>query len=217
MSIEDQVAPDIVEKWLGGWSLSRSLPLPVAFQSGFRVKVGYPQQRARYVFPKISTDLIRLSERIHTPWVFLKVCAAPRELTRVIPHRWVLQPPGYMMHCLHRMHIPEIPLPPDYTLIVESNVPSVYVARIFTKNGAPASTGRVVLVNDLAVYDRILTDDNHKRKGLATVVMKTLEERAVANGVVKNFLVATGEGQLLYQSLGWELYSPYTSVVIPGV
>ncbi|MBZ4191835.1 GNAT family N-acetyltransferase [Niabella beijingensis] len=212
----DQVAPDIVEKWLSGWSLSRALPLPVPFQSGFRVDVGHQQQRARYVFPRLDIAFIRLSERINTPWIFLKVCATPDQVKHVVSHKWVLQPPGYMMHCLHRMLIPDLRLPPGYTLTTARQSSAVYIVRVVTQSGESASIGRVVLVDDMAVYDRILTGENHRRKGLATIVMKALEELALAKNAFKNFLVATDEGQFLYRSLGWELYSPYTSVVIPG-
>ena len=88
--------------------------------------------------------------------------------------------------------------------------------KIITENGEFASIGRVVIVGDLAIYDRIFTESNHQRKGLATMVMKELEQIALSKGVFKNFLVATEEGRPFYQSLGWELYSLYTSIVIPS-
>jgi GNAT superfamily N-acetyltransferase len=79
-----------------------------------------------------------------------------------------------------------------------------------------ASIGHLVIVGELAVYDRISTEENHKRKGLATLLIKELEKIAVSKNVRNNFLVATEEGRLLYQTLGWEVCSLYTSVVIPS-
>lgn len=84
-----------------------------------------------------------------------------------------------------------------------------------TKNGELASAGRIVIVDDLAVYDRISTEENHKRNGLATFLIKELERIAISKNVYKNFLVATEQGKLLYQSLGWKVCSLYTSFVIP--
>ncbi|ULT26006.1 GNAT family N-acetyltransferase [Sphingobacterium sp. E70] len=84
-----------------------------------------------------------------------------------------------------------------------------------TKDGELASIGRLVIVDDLAVYDRISTEENHKRKGLATFLIKELEQIALSKNVHRNFLVATEQGKLLYQSLGWKICSLYTSVVIP--
>jgi hypothetical protein len=46
--------------------------------------------------------------------------------------------------------------------------------------------------------------------------MKQLEQIALSKEVSQNFLVATEEGKSLYESLGWELYSLYTSIVIPS-
>jgi hypothetical protein len=38
--MEKCISPEIIEKWLTAWSLSRELPLPVTFKSGFKVDVG---------------------------------------------------------------------------------------------------------------------------------------------------------------------------------
>lgn len=94
------------------------------------------------------------------------------------------------------------------------NYNSTFVIRILTENNEVASEGRVVIIDDLAIYDRIITNSNHKRKGLASFLMKELENIALSKGVFKNFLVATQEGKSLYESLGWELYCFYTSIVI---
>ncbi|WP_167443745.1 GNAT family N-acetyltransferase [Chryseobacterium elymi] len=36
--------------------------------------------------------------------------------------------------------------------------------------------GRIVLVDNMAVYDRIVTAENHQRKGIATCLMHELEK-----------------------------------------
>jgi hypothetical protein len=113
------------------------------------------------------------------------------------------------------MIIKDIPLHNDYTLSIEE-YNSTYVVKVVAQNGNLASIGRLVLVDDLAIYDRISTAIDHRRNGLARFLMKELQKIAVSKGVIKNFLVATEEGRLLYQSLGWELYCLYTTIVIPG-
>ncbi|WP_288375666.1 GNAT family N-acetyltransferase, partial [uncultured Chryseobacterium sp.] len=62
----------------------------------------------------------------------------------------------------------------------------------------------------------IITEKNHQRKGLATFLLKELEKIALSRGVTNNLLVATEEGKLLYETLGWKLYCLHTSVVIPA-
>lgn len=213
--MQNNISKDIIEKWLKGWALSRELPLPVIYRSGFKVDVGHEKQKVRYVFSELNDDFIHLASSIDEPWVFLKVCASPDELKDYVPSKWEIQPQGYMMSCLHPMKFSNGSLPNEYKLEFD-NYNSTFVVRIVTQNGELASIGRVALVDDIAVYDRISTESDHRRKGLASFLIKELEKIALSKGVFKNFLVATEEGKLLYQSLGWEVYSLYTSVVIPG-
>ncbi|KIA92302.1 GNAT family acetyltransferase [Flavobacterium sp. KMS] len=205
---------NIHKNWLKAWSLSRKLPLPVKYKSGWMVDVGYKNQKKRYVFPELNDDFIQLSETIDEPWIYLKVCASPDELRDKLSEKWVIQPQGYMMSCFKQMSFPKGSLPNKYKFEFES-YNSTFVVRIVTNDGELASIGRVVLVDDLAIYDRISTEANHRRNGLATFLMNELEKIALTNNIHNNFLVATEDGKYFYQTLGWELYSPYTSVVIP--
>src|ERR1044072_171723 len=93
------VSPDLLAKWLKAWALSRKLPLPVKYKSGFKVDVGNEKQIARYVFPELNDDFIHLSQSIKEPWIFLKVCASPDEINGLVSNDWKFQPQGYMMHC----------------------------------------------------------------------------------------------------------------------
>jgi hypothetical protein len=82
------VSRDLIEKWLKGWSLSRELPLPIRFKSGFKVNVGYDRQKSRYVFPELNKDFIQLSEAVNEPRIFLKVCSASDEVKRCVAEKW---------------------------------------------------------------------------------------------------------------------------------
>lgn len=212
--MENSISLDILEKWLCAWTLSRELPLPSKFKSGYKINVGYEKQKVRYVFLELNDDFIKLLETINETWVFLKVCAPSEEVKNKISGRWVVQPQGYMMSCVSPMNIPGKCLPQGYQIEFTSSG-STSIVKIMTKNGELASIGRLVIVDGLAVYDRIFTEENHKRKGLATILMGELEKIAVSKNTYRNFLVATEQGKLLYQTLGWEIFSPYTSVVIP--
>ena len=209
----DSISKDIIEKWLKAWSLSRELSLPVPYKSGFKVDVGLENQKSRYVFTELNEDFIQLSKEIDEPWVFLKACASAKEIDGKVSDAWKIQPQGYMMCCFSPMNIASTKLNEEYKLKFE-NYNSTVVVRIVTKNGELASEGRVVIIDDLAIYDRIKTENTHKRKGLATFLMKELENIALSKGVFKNFLVATEEGKSLYETLGWNLYCLYTSMVL---
>lgn len=210
----DFIDPYIVETWLKGWSLSRSLPRPVKSGSGFSVDVGWPQQKTRYVFPAFTEEFTTLANTIVEPWVFLKVCAPPEKIKDTLPSRWVIQPPGFMMTCFKPMPSPKTGLSNEYILEVENELP-VSMAKVLTTNGDIAATGRLVFVDDFVIYDRIETDALHRRRGLATIILKALENIAISRGKTKGILVATTAGKALYDTLGWTLYTPYTSVVIP--
>lgn len=213
--MENSISSDIIEKWLSAWALSRELPLPTKFKSGYKVDVGYEKQKARYVFAELNDDFIQLTKTIHETWVFLKVCAPPEDVINIIAGKWEIQPQGYLMSRTSPMNIPKINLPDNYIVEFEF-YNSTTLIKIMTKDRELASTGRVIIVNDLAVYDRISTEENHKRKGLATYLIAELEQIAISKNVYKNLLVATEQGKLLYQSLGWKVCSLYTSVVIPS-
>lgn len=208
-----KVSHDILEKWLTAWSLSRKLPLPVKYKSGFKVEVGEEQQKERYVFSELNEDFIELSQQIEEPWVYLKVCNSPDEIKKVVPEKWKIQPPGYMMSCFGSMKTYDSHLCAGYKIEYEE-YNSTTAIKIMTQGGELASIGRIVLVDDLAVYDRIVTEEVHQRKGLATFLMWELEKIALSKGVYHNFLVATEEGKALYESIGWKLYSDYTSIVL---
>lgn len=203
----------ILHKWLKGWALSRELPLPIKYKSGYMIDVGYENQKKRYIFTELNKDYIQLSKSIDEPWIYLKICSAPDNLKGILSDKWVIEPQAYMMTCFKKMNFSNNNLLDGYRLEFD-NYNSTFVVRIVSKNGELASIGRVVLVDDLAIYDRISTEENHQRKGLATILMKELEKIALVNKVYNNFLVATEEGKSLYLSFGWEIYSLYSSAVI---
>ncbi|SIR63808.1 MULTISPECIES: GNAT family N-acetyltransferase [Chryseobacterium] len=213
--MKDKVSSKIVESWLKGWCLSREVSFPLPYKSGFYVNVGDEKQKERFVFPELNDDFFQHAHSIDDPWIYLKVSASPDEFIHRIPERWKLQPQGYMMTCFHPMNFAEMNLAEGYHLEF-SEYNTTFVVRIVAENGEQASIGRVSLIDDVAVYDRIITETNHQRKGLARFLLKELEKIALYKGFSNNLLVATEEGKLLYETLGWKLYCLHTSVVIPS-
>ncbi|VFA40956.1 GNAT family N-acetyltransferase [Chryseobacterium indologenes] len=206
---------EIVEKWLKGWCLSREVSFPVQYKSGFYVFVGDEKQKERYVFPEPDEDFFQLTRSIDEPWVYLKVNTPPEEWIQRIPEKWELQPQGYLMTCFQPMNFGTISLANGYHLEF-SEYNSTYVVKAVAENGEQASIGRVSLTDDVAVYDRIVTEVKHQRKGLASFLLKELEKIALSKGFFNNLLVATEEGRLLYETLGWKVYCLHSSIVIPN-
>lgn len=215
MIVKPEVSEGIVEKWLRAWSLSRDLPMPEKYASGYRVNVGAPKQKVRYVFPELNNDFFSLAKTVDESWVFLKVCAPYEQFRPLIPEHWIVQPQGYMMYCNSRMNFGNSVLPDGYSLDIQRCSPEKCIVRIAYEN-KEAAIGTLIIVDGIAVYDRIVTQERHRRKGLARKIMAVLEDMALSEGIQYNFLVATEQGRSLYESLGWKLYSIYTSVVIPS-
>jgi GNAT superfamily N-acetyltransferase len=207
--------PRVVEAWVTGWALARETPPPVRDSGGFRVDVGWPQQRVRYVFPNLSEGFRRLAGTIVDPWVFLKVCAPPEAMRTLLPPRWVIQPLGFMMTCSGAMKAHAAALLERYTLDVLEDLP-VPMARVVTPYGEVAASGRVALAGEFAIYNRVETHPDHRRRGLGRAVMMALEKIANARGVRQGVLVATADGRALYESIGWRMHSLYSTAVIPG-
>ncbi|MFZ6876548.1 GNAT family N-acetyltransferase [Undibacterium sp. Di27W] len=208
-----QANPALLEHWLKGWALARGTPLPVAEHGGWRVDVGWPEQKARYVFPGMLPGIADLAHSISEPWVFLKACMSPAALRAILPAHWVIQRPGYLMTLATRM--PEAnALPAGYALDITLAQPMCTV-QVLTADGEVAASGRIVLVDGLAIYDNIATQVAHQRRGLGRVVMTQLEAIATQHGIKDGVLVATPEGRALYTSLGWDLHTLYSTAVIP--
>jgi GNAT superfamily N-acetyltransferase len=179
------------------------------------VDIGWPQQRVRYVFSRSSKALQSLAETIVDPWIFLKVCAAPEVMQMLLPPLWIIQPLGFMMICTAQDRKQDVSLSNAYTLNL-TEAPTVTVAKVLTANGEIASIGRVVFGDDFAIYDRIETHNDHRRRGLASTVMNRLQSAALVRGNTRGVLVATADGRALYKTLGWRLHSLYATAVIPG-
>ena len=75
---------------------------------------------------------------------------------------------------------------------------------LVTFDGEPAARGSVAVVDDLAVYDRIVTEPRFRRRGLGTYVMRALTAVALEHDADAGLLVTTAEGLELYRYLGWE-------------
>ncbi len=209
---------DIFMAWIRGWALTREVAPPVPHVDGFRIDVGIPRQVARYVFAQPSPTLGALGTSIATPWVFLKACATADELRSLLPLPWKLQPDGFMLVCGDAPFKGSTALPAGYTLHVDDDGARTRRAHVavHAPDGALAASGHLALDDQRAIYDRIVTEPAHQRRGLGRAVMHALQALGHAHGRHAGVLVATPAGRALYESLGWRLHAPWATAVIPG-
>jgi GNAT superfamily N-acetyltransferase len=206
------VDPDLLATWTRGWALTRSVDTPVWDDGGWRIEVGAEDQLRRYVFADACEALARRAASITGPHVFLKVCADETAVRALLPERWTLRPPGFLM-TLDGPMTGGPAADDDYQSEITAQGKAVFCT-VRDASGAEAARGRAVVVEDQVIYDRVLVEPEYQRRGLGGRLMRALE--AATGGPGQGVLVATAEGNALYRTLGWKLESPYTTAVIPG-
>ena len=204
--------------WIRGWALTREVDPPVPHADGFHIQVGLPQQAARYVFPGPTRTIAELGTSITQPWVYIKAHATREQLRALLPDRWRIDELHYMMTCDAQPFPGSDRLPAGYALLVDdvARTTGQGHVRVVAPDGSLAASGHVALDERLAIYDRIVTEPAHQRRGLGSAVMRGLQLLARAHGRHEGVLVATDQGRALYESLGWRLHSPWAGAVIPG-
>ena len=202
----------LLERWLTGWSLGRGWPLPTQHDGGLHVEVGQPEQLRRHVFAEAGPELQRCAAQVTEAFVFMKAAVHSDVLRAALPARWKIEPLHYVMAGPERMH-GEAPLLPGYQLVVDVENGG-HVACVKAANDEMAAIGHVAIHGGCAVFDRIGTEEAHRRKGLASVIMHALDAIAREAGASERLLVATDAGRALYENLGWRVVAPFATAVL---
>lgn len=207
------VNPQLVRGWLAARSVARGLPAPVADSGGWRVETASPTELRRYVFAAPAGGLRRLGATIDAPNVALKLCGAEATMRALLPVRWRVTGDSFLM--TGDAAIPSArTVAPGYFVDLTVTGP-IATVRITTPDGQLAASGFAAEHDGVFVYDRIVTDPAHSRRGLGSVVMATLAT-ARRSAASRQVLVATAPGRALYETLGWTICSPYTTALLPS-
>lgn len=206
------VDPQMLRDWTAARCTVRGLPMPVADRGGIRVDVNSDTEIARWAFAKTVSGLHELGQSIDQPGYFLKLCGSGDELMAALPERWELQPPGYLM--LAGKDIGDRPLPEGFRTEAAWDG-SVLRIQIKTEAGEIAAQGYAVETPEVSIYDRIVTEPHHRRRGLGAALIQSLRGALSASGKPE-VLVATEDGKALYLALGWTILSPFSTATIPA-
>jgi GNAT superfamily N-acetyltransferase len=202
----DSRTVQVVTDWVWGWALSRGTPDPVTEPDGYRIDIGLPGHRVRYVLPDPGSAGPRAAG-LTEPGTWLKVCGSPEQV--LLSPQWTVGAPEYLMSV--ELTTPAFVVPPEhYTVELHSNG-DVHDAVIRAADGGCAAKGRVAVRGRAAVIDAVETDPAHRRRGLGSVVMSELSRAASDRGAARAVLVATEAGLALYRKLGWKVDSPITA------
>lgn len=194
-----------LDAWVHGWAISRSTAAPVKIPSGYRIDVGLPGHKVRYVLPTYDVGLV---SRLGEPDTWLKICGQVS-----LSPLWQVQPLEYLMTRPLTSTAPNVAASYELKSVRRGSLVDVVVN---AADGSVAASGKAALTGEAAVFDQIETSPQHQRRGLGRSVMAALSAAAQYAGASTGVLVATEDGRALYSALGWTLESPMTAAVRRG-
>ncbi|MFF1909589.1 GNAT family N-acetyltransferase [Kitasatospora sp. NPDC058218] len=216
----ETTAENVVRSWVDGWVVSRSAAPPIVEPWGYTVDVGVTDHVTRHVLDATGgavreADVRKAVDATRAPGTWLKIFAEPAVITPWLgPHWWVDDEPGYLM---------TVPLAPAHGL----TAPEGYRLRTWSRgdlvralvtaeDGSLAARGQIATTGATAVADQIETAAEHRRRGLGSLVMRTLTGAAHDRGAQTGVLAGTPDGHALYTALGWRVVAPLTSAKYLG-
>ncbi|MFJ6938776.1 GNAT family N-acetyltransferase [Streptomyces sp. NPDC101132] len=202
---------DAARSWVEGWAVSRRTPKPVDRPWGLSIRVGQPAQPVRHVLLDTDAETARgLVDSVTEPATWIKAFLAPDVMRPWFPPAWEPTDPGFLMAADLR---PAAAHAPDgYTATTET-ADGVTRVRVLAADGTLAASGRIGLTAGACVFDQIVTERAHRRRGLGTLVMGTLTNAAAEHGATTATLGATVQDRALYETLGWRTLAPLTGFV----
>lgn len=207
------MVPELVRSWASGWAVSRGTPRPTERPWGLYVEVGKPDQVGRHVLPDATESAVRAAAAsVTVPHTWLKVPMEPAEVGPRLPGGWVVDEAEaeHLMATDLRATAP--PTPDGYTASRRTQ-DGVFFLEVHGGAGELATQGQLVVLGDVAVIDRVGTQEAHRRRGLGSFVMRTLADQALAAGATLGVLGATDAGRALYETLGWKAHAPLTACI----
>ncbi|GAB3278449.1 hypothetical protein GCM10027449_18580 [Sinomonas notoginsengisoli] len=87
---------------------------------------------------------------------------------------------------------------------------------VATTDGTLAARGHVAVAHGYAVFDRIITEPDFRRRGLGSFVMRALTAAMSEHDLDQGLLIASTDGQHLYHHLGWSDVSGVLILTNPG-
>ncbi|USQ83445.1 GNAT family N-acetyltransferase [Streptomyces phaeoluteigriseus] len=211
----------VVRAWVDGWVVSRGAAPPVREPWGFTVDVGQSAHVSRHVLAAVGDGVEeqtvrKVADGVTATGVWLKVFQDPALVGRWLGDGWWVDPePGWLMTVPLPAHGGHARVPDGYRLRrwTRGGVTRLLVT---TPDGSFAARGQLAPTGVTAVFDQIETAPGHQRRGLGSLVMRTLAETAAAEGAETGVLAGTPAGRALYESLGWTVTAPMTSAKFTG-
>ncbi|WP_457418837.1 GNAT family N-acetyltransferase [Roseateles sp. P5_E7] len=214
MSCADQAPPspsaiaEVAKAWVDGWVLSRQTPAATDHGSHLTILVGAPGHSVRHVFTAFSAETVqRLAHGPCADGTWLKVMAPQHAVKPLLPSHWQVHEHEYLMHtplggAMPTSHAPRVDL---------ERRGDVVTATLLGADGAVAARAKAAVIGTAAVFDQVVTEPQHRRKGYGALLMSRLAAECRARGATRGILVAIDAGRLLYSALGWAVVAEVTA------
>ncbi|MEV7022029.1 GNAT family N-acetyltransferase [Kitasatospora sp. NPDC093558] len=212
--MQDPDTTELVRRWISGWVASRGAAEPVAEPWGWSIDVGSPTgEVARHVLPRpVEGDVRKIAGATTAPGTWLKLFAEDDTVRPWLGPEWRLDVPGFLMSL--PLDGAARPAPPAGYTVTTWTRGGVVRTLVRTAAGHLAARGQAGLAGPVAVPDQIVTSPDHRRRGLGSIVMGTLQHAAREAGADQAVLVGTPDGRALYSALGWTVHAPMASLVL---
>ncbi|MEU8889580.1 GNAT family N-acetyltransferase [Streptomyces sp. NPDC048442] len=206
---------DAVRAWAEGWAVSRGAADPVPQPWGVTIDIGLPKAVTRHVlFDEYACDETTVRKLLHkdaAPGTWIKFVEPPQAVAPWLAEGWEYDTPGHLMslELTAAMAAPDVPTGYTRRSWTRAGLTRVLV---LAADGSLGVRGQVAVTGRTAVVDQVETNPVHQRKGLGTLMMRTLQAYAAQQGAEDCVLGATDDGHALYSTLGWHRHSPLTGV-----
>jgi GNAT superfamily N-acetyltransferase len=203
---------ELVRRWQAGWSISRGWTTVDDDNDGIlTVRAGEEHRATEYVV----LDADHKPERVERAadlalsagggrgagWITLATDDREARVDQLEDLGLEVQREQDWLMTIQLSEQPALELNDRYALHSERE--SNLIITRATSHGGVVSSGRMAVVGEDAVADRIETHPAHRRRGLGSAVMASLVEAAAAQGARRGILIASIDGLRLYRSLGW--------------
>ncbi len=196
--------PDLIERWIATWMHARDLEASTVD--------GWPLLQIGSVTRETELVCIDPGPRAFTA-LLPHIDGDPRAMLTVIagdvsPYRSITLPPGVRVdrddETLMATTFEPIEAPPlDPELTARWDVVDHRATYAVESADRVAAAGTIGILGTDATFDAVETTPQFQRRGLARHVMATLTAYALESGAQAGVLAASGQGRLLYESLGW--------------
>lgn len=193
--------------WGRGRAVSRLTPPPVPVPGGYSCYVNGPGDRIRHVLHDYTPDsLAALGKTLTGYREEIKIAGPVPLLREALSPDWSLDDNGHLMAVAFARQ--PIEAPAGYRVQV-AVIGELLVAAAYDADGNQAASARLGQTGEFGVFDKVITEPEHRRRGLGTAIMRALTDRALDLGMTHGILVGSDEGRGLYESIGWSYVSDF--------